>query len=440
MRAVITTSAAAGHFHPLVPLAQALADAGHDVAFAGPASFVATVEACGFPLLPAGYDPANGADAELDGLWSELATLRPDASSGAFAGMEVMSFYWAKLCSGYMTRRMVPDLIPVLLRWRPDVVIRELYEVGGAIAAEALGLPHATVQIGQIIDGPWLRAAARDELDAIRHAVGLPPDPVVAMLYRHLLLSFVPPSYQDPEVHIPTQHHLRTIVFDRSGAEAAPAWLQPDLPRPVIYATFGTMSHFSPFPDLFLAAIAGLRDLAGTLIVTVGRDRDPAALGPQPEHVRVERYLPQSLVFPHCDLVVHHGGHNTTLAAIADGLPQVIIPLGADQPMNARRCEELGLGIPIWPAERTPEAIGAAARTVLGEPRFRQNTARLRAEMLALPGPEHAVELLARLVAAHPRPMTAAPSATTIAGNGVRRTDLSPRRPTRVYRSLAMMT
>ena len=406
MRVLITTSASSGHFHPLVPVAQALAEAGHEVAFAGPASFAPTVEQVGFPLFAAGYDPAAGPNDELAGLWGELNSLRPGPDSNGFAGEEVMAFYWAKLSSGYMVRQMVPDLIPLLERWQPDVVVRELYEVGGAVAAEALDLPHAAVQVGHLVDGAWLRRAASEELDPIRTSLGLPADPLGEMFYRHLLLSFVPPSYQDPENRVPTQHHLRTIVFDRSGSEQAPAWLNLDLPRPIVYATFGTVTHFNAFPELFQTTIAGLRDVAGTLIVTVGRDHDPAALGPQPDHVRVERYLPQSLVFPHCDLVVHHGGHNTTLAAIAEGLPQVIIPLGADQPMNARRCAELGLGIPLWPAQRTPDAIATAAHDAMWHPRYRHAAARLSREMAGLPGPEHAVELLERLVASH-RPLTA---------------------------------
>jgi UDP:flavonoid glycosyltransferase YjiC (YdhE family) len=444
MPVLFTTFAAAGHFHPLVPLAQALREAGHEAAFAGPGSLAPTVEGLGFPHFAAGYDPAEGISAEVQAFWDEAKPRRPGPASGAFAGLDLMELYWKRLTAGYMARRMVPDLMPLLRQWRPQVVVRGLYEVGGAIAAEAVGLPHATVQIGHLVDGPWLRRAASTELDPIRRTVGLPPDPKAAMLYRHLLLSFVPPSYQEPDVVIPTQHHFRTVVFDRPGAETAPAWLRPDLPRPVIYATFGTMAQFNTFPALFQTAIAGLHGMAGTLIVTVGRDQDPAVLGSQPAHVHVERYVPQSVIFPHADLVVHHGGHNTTLAALAEGLPQVIIPLGADQPANARRCEELDLGIPLWPAARTPAAIAAAARTALADPRFRRNAARLQAEMMALPGPEHAVTFVEDLVRSHRSPAaTASPGKFTPTGGGQRL--VSPRRErplsarmSRVYRSLAL--
>jgi UDP:flavonoid glycosyltransferase YjiC (YdhE family) len=96
---------------------------------------------------------------------------------------------------------------------------------------------------------------------------------------------------------------------------------------------------------------------------------------------------------------VTHGGHNTVLAAIAHGLPLVVIPIAADQPENAQRCAELGLGRVVGPDERTPDAIRQAAREVLRDPRYRENAARLRREMEAQPGPERGVELLERLAA-----------------------------------------
>src|SRR6185437_15787650 len=109
------------------------------------------------------------------------------------------------------------------------------------------------------------------------------------------------------------------------------------------------------------------------------------------------RYIPQSLLLPYCDLVVCHGGWNTVLAALSVGLPLVLLPLGADQPHNARRCAALRVGCVVGEEERTPEAIRAAVRAVLADPTFRQNAARIRDEMGALPGPEHAVALLERL-------------------------------------------
>ena len=58
--------------------------------------------------------------------------------------------------------------------------------------------------------------------------------------------------------------------------------------------------------------------------------------------------------------VVTHGGFNTLLGAVQAGLPQVLMPITADQPMNSARAAELGLAVVIEPDQRTPEAIAAA--------------------------------------------------------------------------------
>jgi len=94
---------------------------------------------------------------------------------------------------------------------------------------------------------------------------------------------------------------------------------------------------------------------------------------------------------------VTHGGFNTIQAALSQGLPLVVLPVGADQPLNAASCAALGIGRVVGPEDRTPEAIRAAVRAVLADPSYRAAARRLRDAMLALPGPAHGVALLERL-------------------------------------------
>ena len=107
--------------------------------------------------------------------------------------------------------------------------------------------------------------------------------------------------------------------------------------------------------------LAGLRDLPAQVVVTVGRDIDPAELGPQPAHVRVERYVPQADVLPRASLVVSHGGSGSVLAALAHGVPLVLLPMGADQPYNAARCETLGVARSLDVIDATPGDVRDAA-------------------------------------------------------------------------------
>lgn len=95
----------------------------------------------------------------------------------------------------------------------------------------------------------------------------------------------------------------------------------------------------------------------------VGRQRDPAEFGAQPAHVRIERFLPHAELLPRCDLVITHGGFGTIMRSLATGVPLVVIPVQGDQPRNARRCADLGVGRVVAPTERTPEAIRRIERT-----------------------------------------------------------------------------
>jgi MGT family glycosyltransferase len=200
------------------------------------------------------------------------------------------------------------------------------------------------------------------------------------------------------------------VVFDRSSPQIVPAWLTPKVPRPLVYASFGTIAPTMPdiFPDAYKVLLEGLRDHTGTVVLTVGRDRDPGELGPRPAHVHVERYIPQSLILERCDLVVTHGGHNTVLAALSVGVPMVVVPFFADQSQNAARCEALGVAQVIPGREITPDRIRDAARTVLEDSQYRRNAVRLKQEIAALPGLEVGVKRLEQLVAHHGQNKSAA--------------------------------
>ena len=150
---------------------------------------------------------------------------------------------------------------------------------------------------------------------------------------------------------------------------------------------------------MFQAILDGLRDEPINLILTIGRDQDPDQFGRQPDNVHIERYIPQNLLFPHCDLVITHAGFSTVTEALTHGLPLVPIPLDADQPLNAERCAALGVAEVIEHDRRTPAAIRSAVRTVLNDPSYRRNAEQIRHDIAQLPGPEHAASLLERLAA-----------------------------------------
>jgi len=390
MRILFTILPGAGTFHPHVPLALALKRAGHEVAFAVARSYCPTVEAAGFTCFPAGYDWLMSEREHV------VAVVRKQLGSARFSPLEDMY-------AAFLAPRMVPELLVLVDEWAPDVVVRDPMEFAGCIAAEARGVPHAACgPLFAFWAGAWHgrpNEIGKPVFDDVRVAHGLPPDPKLTMLHRYLHLAFLPPSFPDPRLEIPsTVHFLRSPGFNQSEGESLPDWVPPLAKLPVVHASLGTVFHRTP--GVYDAIIEGLKDQRINLIVTVGKDQDPARYGVQPPNVRLERYIPHSLLLPLCDAVITHCGFSSVMACLEQGLPMVAMPLAGDQPANAGRCVALGAARLVVPDERTPRSIREAVLEVLGTPVYRTSARRVQCEMESLPGPEHAVGLLEQLASA----------------------------------------
>jgi UDP:flavonoid glycosyltransferase YjiC (YdhE family) len=253
------------------------------------------------------------------------------------------------------------------------------------------------------------------------------------MLTRYLYLLLIPPSFQFPDFPLPPVTHTLRPVFPLGSAlaDALPAWFSSMPDQPTVYVSMGTV--FNRAPEVFQIVLDGLKDEALNLVLTVGRNRDPAQFGPMPENVHIEQFIPQAALIPHCDLVITHGGINTVMGALQEGLPVLTVPLSAHQLENTLRCRQLGVGIDLRPpwwqameeagaegraitalsqvrtnvaatglfadeiAELAPANVRQAVHALLEKPAYRQAAQAIQVEIAAQPGPEHAVTLLERL-------------------------------------------
>jgi UDP:flavonoid glycosyltransferase YjiC (YdhE family) len=286
-------------------------------------------------------------------------------------------------------RRHATALQEHLRDWRPDVIVRDEADLGSAIAAEVWGIPHATVLV--LAAGMLVRPdLVSPPLAALRAEHGLPPDPELAMLTGDLVLAPFAPSFRSPASPVPLPE--------------ATSWFRPDdrspvttrSSRPRVYVTLGTVFN-AESGDLFERLLAGVAGVDADVLATIGRHLDPADFGPQPGHVRIERFVPQAEVLCETDLVVSHGGSGSLTAALAHGLPSVLLPLGADQPHNAVRAEELGVARTLDAATVTPEVIRRTVDEALRDDALAARARGMAAEIDALPGVEETVPLLEAL-------------------------------------------
>jgi len=368
-----------GHFEPLRPIAAAAAEAGHAVAFCCSPAMVDLVRDAGFEVHRLGARPAAAR--------RRLPLAPPDVSREE---RELRDRFVRRAA-----RERLPRVAALCERLRPSVVVCEETDFAASLAAETAGIPFATVLV--IAAGSFVRPdVVSAELDRLRREVGLAPDPDLRMAGHYLMLSPFPLSYREPSAPLPPTAFAfrapRPARGDQRGLALPPG--VSGLPR--VYFTLGTVFNLES-GDLQARVIESLSKLPIDLVAAVGSEVDPAEFGSQPPNVRIARELAQSEVIQSCDLVVSHGGSGSVLDALAAGLPSVLLPIGADQPLNARRCVELGVARALDPTRLTSAALRSAVSGALVDSGLRRNAARLRDEIAALPDAAACVRLLERL-------------------------------------------
>jgi UDP:flavonoid glycosyltransferase YjiC (YdhE family) len=374
VRVLFTSTQGAGHYEPLTPFIEGCLRVGHEVHVVVPPELEATVAAAGYPHT-IGQDPPP---AELAAAWSRLPGSSPH---------EAMELVLGEIFGRLKTEGMLPAVRAVCDAWRPDVVIRELQEYAGAIAADEGGIPH--IRIGVLLarnEAVVLRVAAAP-LDRFR------PGLAARLAASPFLTRF--PASLDPS---PFDRTTRA----RDSAPLAPAaeppgwWDSAD--EPLVYLTFGSVLGGMDAADAaYETALEAVRGLRARVLLTVGRRFDPARLGDVPANVHVEQWIPQAQVLGHAALVVAHGGAGTTLGTLAAGVPLVVVPIFADQSENADAVSAAGAGLavkqvgPDQPQIRRLDAaedaprIREAIETVLAEPAYRAAARGIADEIAALP-------------------------------------------------------
>jgi UDP:flavonoid glycosyltransferase YjiC (YdhE family) len=378
MRVLFASTRGAGHFNPLVPFVEAALRGGHEVLVAGPPPLAPAVARAGYPFWEGEVPP----DDELGPVWARVPTVSRDEGNAIVIGT---------IFADLNVAAMLPRLHVAFEEWRPELVIREQNEYASAVAADAHGVAHRRV-------GVALSAAEEVALELAEPALERHHPGAVTAIRSSPYLTLFPESLEDPDAPGPAE----VSRFRDPGAVPAPLpdWWPGD-EQPLVYVTFGSVAGTLPMAGaLYASALEAGAELPARVLVTVGNETDVEALGPAPPNVRVERWVSQADVLAQAEAVVGHGGSGTTLGALAAGVPQVVVPLFADQPENARRVAAVGAGVAVWADPDTPlppmrgsidaGALRDAVIEVLDDPSYRDRATAVAAEIAALPTPDAA--------------------------------------------------
>jgi UDP:flavonoid glycosyltransferase YjiC (YdhE family) len=366
-----------GHLLPMVPLVRAAERAGHEVLVSSGSDLTAATGRLGLPFRSSGLTAAEGYVGVPD-IGRSIDAL-PDKEKIAFA---------ARYLFGPGAVARARDLGEVLEEWRPDLVVHDTFELGGPSAAEEHGVRHATHGYGPLLaeNHAMVTAVATVVADAGR------ADP--SGVFDAPYLDIAPPGlHRDEPVPWADLRPLRPSAGEADPDPALDAALDA-LPRArTVYLTLGTVMNQAP--HVFQAALEACATLGVNVVLTTGPDTDPSSVAGNATWVLARSYVPQAVVLPRCDAVVSHAGAGTMLGALCHGVPQLCLPLGTDQPLNAAALVPTGAGLMLLPDQISAAAVADAGRRLLEDPSYADAARRLRSEIDAMPSAD---EVLARLV------------------------------------------
>ncbi|MGW4070926.1 glycosyltransferase [Nocardia grenadensis] len=372
MKLLFSATPAFGHILPLVPLVHAAVAAGHSVGLLSSAGFRDTVEG----ELPPAVDYL-GAGA-MPGTFSEEAARR--------TGMDMYRPTPAMIGEIFGGARVdlgIEDSIDRATGWGADLVIAEPFDAIGPIVAARLGVGWHRAGIGPAL--PTVITTEIDRAAATRYdRAGLRP------VAPSSCIDPCPPQLQDPDWSPATR-----VLPVRPQAHRRPQDAAIDLSgigergRPTVLVTLGTI--FSD-PDVLEAVVAAVAGTGADVIATLGSSlRHPEAGRSVPaprdhasrSNVRYVPFIPLAQLLERADLVVGAGGVGTVLGALAHGLPMVLWPQGADQPVNAARAAASRASITVDSAA----GMAPAVTKVLEDASYRRRAREVAAEIAERPGP-----------------------------------------------------
>ncbi|RSM70421.1 glycosyltransferase [Amycolatopsis sp. WAC 01375] len=421
MRALLVTHGTRGDVQPMLALAVALRDRGHEAVLAAPESFADTAVEHDIEFAPLDEGPNRLMDDPVV----------QEAIEGGYRGLR------GKITAVRTARRIKP-LMAIVLH---DVGVAA--KVSRAdVVVHTTGLPahHAA----EMLAAPAVLTALQPGwVPTTEFPCPLLPLPRLPKIFNHatylavaaILRSFsgIASAWRTEELGLPRRRGSHDVLHDANGQDrlvlqafsphvsvaardwpdsvhttgfwylpAAAGWIPPDRlrdfldagPAPV-YIGFGSMagrdSHRTRAVVDEAVRQAGVRAILATGWGGIAADAGS-------DDVLVIDHAPHDWLFPRMSAVVHHGGGGTTGAALAAGRPQVVCPFVADQPYWADRMHAAGVAPPsIRQQHLSADRLAAALRQATSDTEMRQRAERLGLDIRAENGVSAAVDLLETL-------------------------------------------
>ncbi|MEM9948537.1 MAG: glycosyltransferase [Cyanobacteria bacterium P01_D01_bin.36] len=410
----IVCPAATGHLNTFLPLGKELQQRGHQVTLFGLLDAESRSRAAGLDFKALGesdYPPGSMAES--------LAHL------GTLSGQEALDY----------TIDLIATDATVLLRDAPGamkaagveaLLIDQASPAGGTVA-DFLGIPFVSICSAVVLNrdasvppsfSSWTYSPAfwgrlRNKLgytlftrtvkplttviDEQRQRWDLPVHLDPNERYSQLAqISQQPAELEFPRENLPPYFHFTGPFHSPVGREIPEFPFEALTGQPLIYASLGTVQN--RLIEVFYKIAEACDGLDAQLVLSLGGSAKPEALPNLAGSPLVVGYAPQLDLLKKAALTITHGGMNTTLECLNNGVPMVVIPIANDQPGIAARVQWAGCGEAIPVKKVTVAKLRKAIQAVLTQEAYKQNAERLQLAIRRAGGTGRAVDIIEQAI------------------------------------------
>lgn len=208
-------------------------------------------------------------------------------------------------------------------------------------------------------------------------------------------ITQVPKAFDFESSHWPPQFHHTGPFIDRQFRAKVDFPWERLTGQPIIYASMGTIlnGRIDVFRTIS-SALAKHKDLQ--LVLSIGDQLEPEQIQPAPRNAVIVKRAPQLDLLKRATACITHAGLNTVLESLAEGVPQVAIPVTFDQPGVAARIAEKRTGVVTSLDHLSADHLSSMLSEVLHNPTYRDNASKLQKAIAKANGLTVAADLIER--------------------------------------------
>ncbi|MCY9159901.1 UDP-glucosyltransferase [Bacillus atrophaeus] len=336
-----------GHVNPTLALVEKLCEKGHRVTYATTEEFAPAVQQAGArPLL---YETTISVDPQ------QIKELMEKNETPLMFLKESLG--------------ILPQLEELYKDDQPDLIVYDFIALAGKLLADKLQVPAVRL-CSSYAQNESFQMGTEEMLKQVKEAEAefqafLEQENLPAVSFEQLA---IPEAFNI--VFMPRSFQIKNETFDDRFCFIGPSLgkrseqerllLKEKGDHPLMLISLGTA--FNAWPEFYQMCMEAFGGAEWHVIMSVGKSIEPDSLGDIPDNFTVRQRVPQLDVLTEADVFISHGGMNSTMEAMNEGVPLVVIPQMHEQELTAQRVEELGLGIYLPKEEvsvpRLQQAIG----------------------------------------------------------------------------------